>query len=129
MTCKTWHLTQESRHQTCDTRHTIFVSHFCLFLFVLVLVLLSAHVERFSVSRMGDLKKLLDWISCISFIHPFFFHLLFGFSALSHLNESRNVWKQWQGFYNKKTIIVWKIERKKFSGVFWGWKNYWYSMR
>ena len=53
-TCDTWHMTPEMWHMKRDTWKIIFFFFFwvpfCLFLSVLVLVQLSAHIKRFSVS-------------------------------------------------------------------------------
>ena len=53
-TCDIWHLT----HDTFDF-FLIHIFLFCLFLSVLVTVILSAHLGRFSVSRMQDFFGLL----------------------------------------------------------------------
>ena len=50
LTCNTWHLTQDTWH--------FFLHIFLLFLSALVLVLLSANVMRWRVSRITDKKKI-----------------------------------------------------------------------
>ena len=49
-----WHMTPDTWHVTPDMQHPIFSYYTSFFQPVLVLVILSAHIERFSVSRMKD---------------------------------------------------------------------------
>ena len=70
-TCDTWHSTHDAWHMTPDKSqltNDFFCLFFpylsiyrCVFLTVLVSVLLSAHVERFNVSRMRDLLVWKQW--------------------------------------------------------------------
>ena len=65
-----WHVTQDTRHLINDTSHvTLFSSSsFCMFnliLYLIAFVLLSADVERFSVSRMRDLVQQLNYNICL----------------------------------------------------------------
>ena len=68
-----WQETGDKRHVKCDMWHVVFdrwhLTYFCcclfsLFLWVLVLVLVSTHIERFSVSYMRDLLTL--WLQTIT---------------------------------------------------------------
>ena len=61
-----WHKTCDMWHVTCDMKHAIYLVFclFCLFLFVLVSMLLSAHVKRFRVSHMQDFSIRATALTC-----------------------------------------------------------------
>ena len=77
VTCDMWRLTQ---HVTCDTSIYLFFLKLCEFLIKINLLfpILSAHVKRFSVSRMQDIFWDLKCFSLVLlYVHVDVFDVIF----------------------------------------------------